>query len=194
MLYDLNLNNYPIHDEAYRNVLNKKILNHFRFREIGSETPDLFKHHLNQLMDEIMPYYKEIYSYQNDMLQKDIFENYEQSETFDRTTSGNSESESTSQGNGKNKAIFNDTPQGEITEQEIENYEYATSVTLSDAENSNTVNDSSVLSNTESYVKNMSGSIGARYKPEVMGIFIDKLMNIDMEIISKLEILFMQIY
>ena len=41
-----NLNDYPIFDEAYRSVLNNKILDHFLYDEIGLETPDIFNHYL----------------------------------------------------------------------------------------------------------------------------------------------------
>ena len=193
-LYDLGLEDYVIHDESYREVLNKKIYDHYRFREIGLETPDLFKHFLNMTMNEIMPYYKEIYTYQLSMLEKDIFQNFDQTEEFDRNTEGDSTSTSSSSGTGSNKAIFNDTPQGEITEEEIDAYSYATNITKSGSESENTVEDVSELSNTESYVKHITGNVGARYYPEVMSIFIKNLMNIDMEIISKLEDLFMSIY
>ena len=33
--YDLQLNEYPIFDENYREELNQKIINHYYFREIG---------------------------------------------------------------------------------------------------------------------------------------------------------------
>ena len=33
------LMDYPIHDEGYRTPLNRKILDHYRFQEIGQETP-----------------------------------------------------------------------------------------------------------------------------------------------------------
>ena len=41
---------YPIFDEAYRNVLNIKILRHFYTREIGFETVGLWKHYLRTKM------------------------------------------------------------------------------------------------------------------------------------------------
>lgn len=59
--YDLNMRDYPIFDEAYRPVLNGKILNHYRFREIGFETPGLFKYYLNMRLNEIMPFYNQYY-------------------------------------------------------------------------------------------------------------------------------------
>lgn len=59
--YPLALDRYPIFDESYRNYLNKKIIDHFYFREIGQETPDRFNFFLARKMNEIMPYYNQIY-------------------------------------------------------------------------------------------------------------------------------------
>lgn len=53
--------NYPIYDESYRNVLETKILKHFYTREIGLETVGLWKLKLNTKMNEIMPYYNQLY-------------------------------------------------------------------------------------------------------------------------------------
>lgn len=52
---------FPIFDEAYREALCKKILNHYYTREIGAETVALWKFWLNQKMREIMPYYNKLY-------------------------------------------------------------------------------------------------------------------------------------
>ena len=59
--YPLNLNNYPIFNENYREILNNKIINHYYFREIGQETADRFNFCLARKMDEIMPYYNQLY-------------------------------------------------------------------------------------------------------------------------------------
>lgn len=53
---------YPIFDENYRNVLEDKILKHYYTREIGAETIGLWKLWLNTRMNEIMPYYNQLYS------------------------------------------------------------------------------------------------------------------------------------
>lgn len=52
---------FPVFDEAYRNVLCAKILKHYWTREIGAETAGLFKLWLDTRMNEIMPYYNELY-------------------------------------------------------------------------------------------------------------------------------------
>lgn len=54
-------NDYPIFDEEYRPVLNKKILMHFYTREICEETVGLWKLRLATRMNEIMPYFNKLY-------------------------------------------------------------------------------------------------------------------------------------
>jgi len=53
--------NYPIFDEAYRPVLETKILLHFYTREICEETVGLWKLRLKAKLNEIMPYYNKLY-------------------------------------------------------------------------------------------------------------------------------------
>lgn len=52
---------FPIFDEAYRPILEKKILKHYYTREICCETVGLWKHYLDMKMNEIMPYYNQLY-------------------------------------------------------------------------------------------------------------------------------------
>lgn len=65
--YDLGLKDYEIFSEEYRAKLNKKIIDHYYFHEIGFETVGRFKHYLNTTMNEIMPYY-------NKLLQSELLE------------------------------------------------------------------------------------------------------------------------
>lgn len=52
---------YPIFDEAYRSVLETKILKHYYGREIGAETVGRWLLWLDTKMNEIMPYYNKLY-------------------------------------------------------------------------------------------------------------------------------------
>lgn len=52
---------WPIFDESYRNVLETKILKHYYTREIGLETYGLWKLKLDTKLNEIMPYYNQLY-------------------------------------------------------------------------------------------------------------------------------------
>jgi len=56
----IGLEDYPIFNENYREQLNNKIINHYRFHEIGFETWDRFIHYLNSTMGEIMPFYNQL--------------------------------------------------------------------------------------------------------------------------------------
>lgn len=52
---------YPIFDEAYKPVLESKILRHYYTREISEETVGLWKLRLYARMNEIMPFYNKLY-------------------------------------------------------------------------------------------------------------------------------------
>lgn len=52
---------FPIFDESYRNVLESKILKHYYTREIGLETVGLWKLKLDTKLNEIMPFYNQLY-------------------------------------------------------------------------------------------------------------------------------------
>ena len=58
---DALIGSYPIFDESYRHALNCKIIKHYYLREIGQETAGVWKFFLNRKMNEIMPYYNQLY-------------------------------------------------------------------------------------------------------------------------------------
>ena len=55
---------FPIFDENYRSVLETKILKHYYTREIGLETVGLWKLKLETKLNEIMPYFNQLYKSQ----------------------------------------------------------------------------------------------------------------------------------
>lgn len=76
---------YPIFDEAYRETLDTKILKHYYTREICEETVGLWKLRLNSRMNEIMPYYNQMYS--SELLSFNPF--YDVDLTTDQSRKGN---------------------------------------------------------------------------------------------------------
>ena len=48
-------------DEEYRSVLCQKILKHYYLREIGCETVGIWKLWMNTRLEEIMPFYNQLY-------------------------------------------------------------------------------------------------------------------------------------
>lgn len=61
LLFDFD---YPIFDETYKSVLETKIIRHFYMYEIGQETLGYFKFTLESKLNEIMPYYNQLYESQ----------------------------------------------------------------------------------------------------------------------------------
>lgn len=91
----------PVHDELYgyiptREELNKKIINHYRWYEIGSETVGRFLFNLETTMNEIMPYYNQLYKSIDIMNNiEDIFGNVDIVESYEETHTGNTKTNST---------------------------------------------------------------------------------------------------
>lgn len=104
------MNSYPLyeptHKELYgyiptREELNKKIINHYRFYEIGSETPGRFLYNIEMTLNEIMPYYNQMYKSVDIMNGiDDIFGNVDIVESFEEETKGNSSSQSSGNTSG----------------------------------------------------------------------------------------------
>lgn len=83
MGYDLGLKHYPIFSESHRQELNQKIMNHFRYREIGYETINQFIFALNRKMFEIMPFYNQLY--ESEELEISALTNYSYDEISKKT-------------------------------------------------------------------------------------------------------------
>ena len=197
--FDFQLTDYPIFDENYRSVLNQKILYHYYENEIGFETAPLFRFYLKQKLNEIMPYYNELYKAQTKLIKNDLLlNNVNLTETLEgsNTTQTNSDSRSTNKGTSKNKNLFQDTPQGTISQTDIDSQTWATNLTLDKNETNNTINDSnsSSGSGTNNYIKTIIGNNGGKFNIDILNDIKNNLMNIDLMIIDDLNELFMQIF
>lgn len=190
--FDFQMTNYPIFDENYRETLNNNILHHYYENEIGFETAPLFRFYLNQKLNEIMPYYNELYKVQKKLIDDNLLlNNVNLSEELKgRNTT---QSSSVSQSSNKGKNLFQDTPQGNISQQDINAQNvYATNITLND----NSINDNSSAngSGTNEYIKTIIGNNGGKFNIDILNDIKNNLMNIDLMIINELNDLFMGIF
>ena len=190
--FDFQMTNYPIFDENYRETLNHNILYHYYENEIGFETAPLFRFYLNQKLNEIMPYYNELYKVQKKLIDDNLLLNNvnltEELKGKNTTTTS-----STSQSTNKGKNLFQDTPQGNISQQDINAQNvYATNITLND----NSINDNSSAngSGTNEYIKTIIGNNGGKFNIDILNDIKNNLMNIDLMVINELYDLFMQIF
>ncbi len=99
---------FPIFDEAYRNVLETKILKHYYTREIGEETVGLWKFRLNTTLNEIMPYYNKLYN--SELLDFNPLYDVNYTREGNRTTNETGESE------GRDVTNETDTMTGTVTD------------------------------------------------------------------------------
>lgn len=172
---------FPIFDESYRNVLETKILKHYYTREIGLETYGLWKLKLDTKLNEIMPFYNQLYK--SALLEFNPLYEVDYSKTGNRDSSGtrdntenNSESydesidyneshdESTTNSNDGTLTkgttttttnYYSDTPQGAISN--VIDGTYLTNATYNVVGNTgsdSTTNNGSVDSDSSSNSKN----------------------------------------
>lgn len=192
--FDLGLQDYPIFDDSYREHLNDMIIKHYYISEIGFETAELFKMQLNNRMEEIMPYYNSLYKLQKELLESGIDMNVNLTESYEHNVNTDGTSQSSSNSNTDNKNVSQNTPQGNLTQSNINNFSYADKIFFGGA-NSNVNDNSKTTGKTvEDYVKKIQGNNGNRYAYEILIGVKNNLLAIDTEVINQLEDLFMGVF
>lgn len=180
---------FPIFDESYRDVLIKKINDHYFMREIGSETVGLFKHYLRTTMNEIMPSMNLLYKHNLEKI--DPFVTYKLKETSKRTNTGQSQGESQSSGDTTNVELYSDTPQGNT---DIRKGKHLTSATDTDTKQSALSTSNQSVNNTEDFVKDLVGNTSGKSDVKLLIEFRNAIIDVDMMIIDALGDLFMNVF
>lgn len=231
-LIDKALSTYPMYTPVNefnysliptREELNKKLLNKYKYREIGFETVGRFLDELEISMNEIMPYYYQLFK-SSDIINglDDIFGNLDIEETYKETSSGNQTGTSSSESNvndssttntntnGYNKSVESSTPQGQlnISNKNIDSVDYADKVNWNHSTNEDTsTNTGSSSSNSSSNATNETSGItehtlkrkgnqGVNTYAHDMNEFRTLIRNIEEEIINhpRIRELFMLVY
>ena len=162
-------------------------------REIGFETPGLFAHQVKIKMKEIMEY--ELPVIYSNSLEYDPLESvlFDITETREINGEGTSESESTSSGSGL--SISSDTPQTNISKEDILAGHYATNTNGSETETGVNGSTSSTSKTTETWSHHEQGNKGVLDSYQKMVIqFREAISAADTRIIEKLNDLFLGIY
>ena len=167
---------FPVDDEAYRPILERKIIRHYYTREISEETYGLWKLRLEAKTNEIMPYYCKLYASErlefNPLYDVDMTTTREGENHSDTATSENSkdttkttanDSTTTEETDSSKRTInrtengtasdnkwdlYSDTPQGALSN--VSNREYLT--------NARNNTDSASSNTTENTTDNVNGS------------------------------------
>lgn len=201
---------FPIFDENYRQVLCRKILKHYYTREIAHETVGRWKLALNAKLNEIMPYYNQLYKSEllefNPFYDVDLTRSREGSGTSNRTSnntetnSGTSKNVSSGSGTSNTDTLnrFSDTPQNSMDTQGIADSVPLTTVTKVNEDNtttnestdtltrndSKTGNGTENINNTDKYIETVKGKQGTENYSSLLKKFRETFLNIDMMIIE----------
>ena len=201
---------FPIFDENSRQVLCRKILKHYYTREIAHETVGRWKLALNAKLNEIMPYYNQLYKSEllefNPFYDVDLTRSREGSGTSNRTSnntetnSGTSKNVSSGSGTSNTDTLnrFSDTPQNSMDTQGIADSVPLTTVTKVNEDNTTTNESTDTLTrndnktgsgteninNTDKYIETVRGKQGTENYSSLLKKFRETFLNIDMMIIE----------
>lgn len=201
---------FPIFDENYRQILCRKILKHYYTREIAHETVGRWKLALNAKLNEIMPYYNQLYKSEllefNPFYDVDLTRSREGSGTSNKTSNNTETNSSTSKnvssGSGTSNTDtlnrFSDTPQNSMDTQGIADSVPLTTVTKVNEDNtttnestdtltrndSKTGNGTENINNTDKYIETVKGKQGTENYSSLLKKFRETFLNIDMMIIE----------
>lgn len=188
----------PFFDEAYRSVLCQKILKHYYLREICCETVGIWTLWMNTRLEEIMPYYNQLYESAkiefNPMHDVDLTREHKRTENEEANSNRTSTSNSNSASNNNGKELYSDTPQGSITN--LENNTYLTNATITEntGENTTTLNNEDEATNnvntTEDYIETITGKQGTESFSILLNKFRETFLNIDLMVIEEFSDLF----
>lgn len=190
-----------------------KIVDHYYMREIGFETPALFKHYalvtMNEIMERKLPLiYSNFFEY-DPLSNVDFTEEYTREIVGNTDNTGNSTQEGTSNSNSQSNSegfnINNNTPQTRITKQNLDSGIYASNTNQSETEtniqdntttNSKINSSSNTNSNTiEKFTRHEEGDNGVIITNQrLIKEYREIIVAIDEEIIKELNSLFMGLY
>lgn len=170
----------------------QKFIDRYRFNEIGFETVARFKHYLKTSLNEIAPYYKQLYESELRCNDIDFMLNKDYTETFIKnidSLSKSTESQNNSYNDLTNESNINDG----VSDVSLSKGNL-TSVTGN--ENTSTSNGTGTSENkqSESYTLSGQGNIGITSSAELLSKWREVMINIDQLMLDDLADLFMSIY
>lgn len=172
-----------------KDKLAKKIVDAYYFREIGLETPEMFKHYAMINMERIME--KQLQIIYSASIEIDPLINVDYKETYDMEREGTGKSNGTGSSSGLN--VNSDTPQGQISKSEILQGKYASSTSAGESTSNSSGN--SETTGKEKWTRTKRGNDGiTATQQKLIGQYRNILIAVDDFIINELNDLFMGIY
>ena len=184
---------YNLYNNELKPWFEEKFYQHFMFYEIGFDTIGMFKQRLMTKLNDIYPYYKQLYETEirskniDFMLNKDLKESY----VRELTSNSNSNQESNVTSNSLSTA-------GQLTPSLIANSQkidkFMDSAQKDSGRSNSTSTGESNGNSREEYTLTSQGNIGITSSAELLTKWRETLLNIDLMIFEECNDLFMQIF
>ena len=184
---------YNLYDNDLKPWFEEKFFQHFMFYEIGFDSVAMFKQRLMSKLNDIFPYYKQLYETEiatksvDFLLNKDLKESY----VRELTSNSNSSQESNATTSGLSTA-------GQLTPSLIANSQKIDKfmdTAQKDESSSNASSNGEITGNSkEEYTLTSQGNIGITSSAELLDKWRHVLLNIDLMIFEECNDLFMQIF
>ena len=187
-----------------RTELNNKILNHYRFQEIGQETFGRWLFELKTALHEIMPYYNQLF-YSADQDFNPIY-NVDYKKTIMGSQNANSNTTSTGSDSSSNeeftKTVHTKTPQDmlNISNTGIDSVDYADDANWGKSSGStsgtNTTTGNASSNGSTSSIETTKGNFGVVSAQDLILKYRETIINIEQQIINdpRIKELFMLIF
>ena len=176
--------NYELYNNDLKPIFEDKFIKRFYFREIGVETVSRFLINLEQTLNEIMPYYKQLYD--TTLLNYDVLNNSEVIEEVTREII--KADKSLILGSNTSTGTSFDTP---ITS--TNSYRSKPSFINESVDNIDTKNQSEG-NTTENFTRKFKNNQSNISKQDLIKKQRELIINIDKMILDDLEVLFMQVF
>ena len=184
---------YNLYDNDLKPWFEEKFFQHFMFYEIGFDSVAMFKQRLMSKLNDIFPYYKQLYETEiaaksvDFLLNKDLKESY----VRELTSNSNSSQESNATSNGLSTA-------GQLTPSLISNSQkidkFMDTAQKDESSSNATSTGESTGNSKEEYTLTSQGNIGITSSAELLDKWRQVLLNIDLMIFEECNDLFMQIF
>lgn len=193
---------YNLYDNSLKPFFEYKFIQHFLLYDIAFDTVGLFKNRLQTKLNEIYPYYREMYKTEIAYHGMDLLNTKDVTDVYTReilstgnnvTTSNNSSNTVTTE---NSLSSLHETPQNKVDDLN----KFMTSATKGNGESTTTNTDSVNSSNEnnsstiEKYTYHSSGNLGVSSDGFLLEKWREIIINIDMMIFEELKELFLLVY
>ena len=173
----------------------RKVIDHYYFRQLGSETVGRFLHQFRTRVREIAPYYKKLYELEAKLLEAgDPFQSYDLTETYKQTSKGSESGQTSGSSTDKDNHIrkLSNTPQGFVDN--LDDYLTEAETNTTDDTSTSTAQSSGSSSGEVEHTLTRKGNIGVQPLGVEFTANWQGYINIDLMFIEALKDLFLGVY